>query len=118
MRAVGGLFLWLMLAPLYLAFLYQFRIAAFGLRVRPLEASSDELSFGVIVPAYNEERTMATGRHVVKLDAALSTGEFWKAYEIKPQKDYTFYVSERTGAALSSFAGVVVHAARVKVVVA
>ena len=65
MRAVEGLFLWLMLAPLYSAFLYQSRIAAFGLRVRPLEASGDELSFGVIVPAYNEERTI--GKLLVSL---------------------------------------------------
>jgi len=47
------------------------------------------------------------GKHVVKLDAALSTGKFSRAFEFRPGKTYTFSVSERTAGSLASFFGVV-----------
>ena len=55
MSAAMDALLWLLLAMLWSAFLYQELIAAFGLRVRPLPATNNELSFGIVVPAHNEE---------------------------------------------------------------
>ena len=46
-----------------------------------------------------------TGKHLVKIDAALSAGEFSKTFEFKPGKTYTFAVSARTGSVLSGFGG-------------
>lgn len=42
------------------------------------------------------------GKLIVKIDAALSTGEFSKAFDFRPGKAYSFSVSVRTGASLAS----------------
>jgi hypothetical protein len=45
------------------------------------------------------------GKRVVKIDAALSTGEFSRAFEFKPEQTYTFAVSARSGSVLGAFGG-------------
>lgn len=47
-----------------------------------------------------------SGKHIVKIDAAYSTGEYSKTFDLKPGNTYTFSVSERTAGSLASFAGV------------
>ena len=46
------------------------------------------------------------GRRLVKIDAALSVGEFSRAFEFKPGQSRTLAVSERTAQSLASFGGV------------
>lgn len=45
------------------------------------------------------------GKRIVKIDAALSAGEFSRAFELKPEKTYSFAVSVRSAGVLAGGLG-------------
>ena len=59
MIALINLLLWILLLLLGSAFAYQAWIALHGLRVRKPNSAGGELTFGVVVPAHNEEGGIA-----------------------------------------------------------